>query len=392
MKRRATYGLVFALVLVLTTSLAAPLYAAQSQDQTENKDGKTVLTRTWTYLSSETVPEVPPTISQDGATFKLVGTPTPQVTDGGLLKSKTYTHAMMRAVSPGVYAKGQSGLRAEFPRTYHISDGTFSGDILLVNVTAKPVWESLDREVNKTTRITNLPSNEVAGLPTEQEFTITSDESQNATRKATLKRAEVTFEVAGHDQYGIPNNYTAILTFRGVERYLAISHYDATASYKGEVPNSVSDMKLVAVYESEAAAGTATSTPAQQSTKSAPAKRNWLAAVIAAVAALGSGAIIVAVWFSRKNAKLVGHNDEKYASLHIGKGKDARACLIKERVIKAAPDSPSYHVVPKITLTGKGYKLQVFCKETLLYEGDLNEKCELDLQAVRDIRTHKEEA
>jgi len=372
---------------VCSVLICAPAFGATVSDQTST-DG--VLTRTWDYRSSEGIPEIPDSIEQGGQTLYVQSKTDPKGSANGV-EYKSFSYAEMRPIPLTTYNNGAVAIRKVFPAAHHIDETPYSGDILLKGVATKAILESVDRKVDKTLAIEDLPSNEVEGLPTTHAFTVSSDSAVGATTTKVLDRAGVEFKITGTDQYGIPNKYTAILTFRGLERYLTTSYYEATATYSGQVPNRDTEMVISAVYASKDATLTPTTqsvAPVTVEKQSAPKKsNNWLKALIAALAALAAGAIIVVVYASNKNAKLVGHNDEKYAKLHIRKTKDVWTCDIKKRVILMAPDSPSYHVIPRTSLAQKKKQVKITVEGTVLYEGDLQERCTLDLEAIREIRT-----
>lgn len=118
-------------------------------------------------------------------------------------------------------------------------------------MSAVPIYASQSGQVDRTVVFSGLIDNDVTKLPTEQEFTVSSDAAPGATTEATLKRAEVSYAVEGYDDTGLPTGYTATVTYRGSESGQYISGYALTALYEGDVEAAVVPVVSVTGTEPE---------------------------------------------------------------------------------------------------------------------------------------------
>jgi hypothetical protein len=172
------------------------------------------------------VPTVPQTILEFGREYALVRTAEP-VLEAMLPVTRTYTYTVAGVVS-------KEDMKA------------IAG---LGNVSLQPTLASVEQQIDKTEVIENLPTNDVEYLPQTREYEIQSDAYEGAVTKGALNRAGVEFKLMGYDEYGLPDNYTAIVTYRGVETYLEPRYYNAEATYTTNTTNTVPSYVIVAEYE-----------------------------------------------------------------------------------------------------------------------------------------------
>jgi hypothetical protein len=104
---------------------------------------------------------------------------------------------------------------------------------LTVFAASKPVMGERTQQVERDEVLTGLPTNDIEDLPP---------------YLGELKLAEASFEVAGKDEYGLPNHYTAHLVYRGSETTSFVAYYETEAVYHGvsrenpAVPAAVSEV------------------------------------------------------------------------------------------------------------------------------------------------------
>ncbi|MDR1954138.1 MAG: hypothetical protein LBQ21_06675 [Clostridiales Family XIII bacterium] len=212
--------------LLLCTASALPVFAVET---TESGDANsTSLTIEYRYTQGEDIPEIPKTITRFGRKYSLVKAAEP-VLESMLPRTRTYTYKVI-----GVVSKQDVAMVAG-----------------LGNVSLQPVLASVERKVDKTETITNLPTNEAEYLPRTKEYEISSDAYEGTVTKGALTRAGVEFELTGYDEYGIPDRYTATVVYRGIETYLEPQYYNAEATYTTRTADTVSSYVIIADYKSD---------------------------------------------------------------------------------------------------------------------------------------------
>jgi hypothetical protein len=162
----------------------------------------------------------------------------------GVEHYRSYTATIELPVAVTIENAPESLIRPAFDETLAINEGGFRGYINLVSIEANPVYVSYERVVDKTLKYTGLPSADISALPTAHSFLVSSDEYIGASCNKQLERLGVTTEITARDADGRPIEYQATVTFRGLESFLVIDHYQAIAYYRGDVP-SVANMVCV---------------------------------------------------------------------------------------------------------------------------------------------------
>jgi hypothetical protein len=210
--------------LLLYTAIALPVFGVEAEEGGDVSD--TLITVEYRYTEGEAVPTVPQTILEFGREYALVRTAEP-VLEAMLPVTRTYTYTVAGVVS-------KEDMKA------------IAG---LGNVSLQPTRASVEQQIDKTEVIENLPTNDVEYLPQTKEYEIQSDAYEGAVTKGALSRAGVEFKLVGYDEYGLPDNYTATVTYRGIETYLEPQYYNAEATYTTRANQSVPTYVIVAEYE-----------------------------------------------------------------------------------------------------------------------------------------------
>ncbi len=212
------------------------------------KDVEKRITREKAIISGGAIPEFDQVIvTEDGNEYNLVYIDNP-VDDSTYVP---YIKKYEQKKTKDVPIKDINNLEKYFSKSINIKDGYYVGKISLApNPFSKvEVYESFTGQVDKTHIIEDLPDNDVSRLPKKKTFEVSSDEYYGATKSAVLKLLSVEYEVTGTNSLGLPNKYTAHLTFRGQQSWLEPHHYSVTAKYEGEVVSSEQRRVVEAHYE-----------------------------------------------------------------------------------------------------------------------------------------------
>jgi len=229
---------------MVALSLIATPMAYADETTTINDDG--TLTLSITYLSTQVAPTLPSTL-EEGKQSYILESSSRSVDPLYIPSKREYT----RQTHSQVPAHDHGNWSAYLPSSYAIDDGEYQGSLDLDPTNPYTVYEATQSylvQVDKQKTITELPDNDVTRLPTHQSFDVVSDTTPGATMAATLKILDVTYEVAGRDSLGYPNNYTAHVTYRGQEGLHEVAYYDVVANYAGEIVSSIGQMVITGVY------------------------------------------------------------------------------------------------------------------------------------------------
>lgn len=135
---------------------------------------------------------------------------------------------------------GSSETRECAPADLEATKASFAGEILfdkdgiagmipLADISEKACYETVTYECNRTATWSGLPTNDASQIPATADFT------DDQGRSVTLQMAGLSWEVGGTDERGVPNSYTATAIYRGMVSYDELTHYQVTATYKGEL-------------------------------------------------------------------------------------------------------------------------------------------------------------
>ncbi|MDR0851592.1 MAG: hypothetical protein LBN36_03780 [Clostridiales Family XIII bacterium] len=234
LKQQAHRFAAFFMLIALILSLAIPAasYAAPTQTTTSagsdsgaqpHSDDITVEYR---FMGRETF-DIPQTITRFGKTYRLISQDEPKL-ESTLPVTRLYTYRVSGTLTRDQLQQAQA----------------------LGNLTLTPVLAARARQVEKVERITNLPNNDIDALPKTKTYEITDGASIGAVIQADLILAGVDYEVTGHDEWGLPNDYTATIHYRGQETYLDVSHYLVEAVYTNARTEDGKDEFIIsATYE-----------------------------------------------------------------------------------------------------------------------------------------------
>ncbi|MDR1028403.1 MAG: TQXA domain-containing protein, partial [Clostridiales Family XIII bacterium] len=218
------------LLLVSMIAASATFLLADGSPETyaapTDEEAGATITVEYRFAEGET-PDIPELTSLFGRGYRLVGQEEP-VLERTLPVTRTYTWRI---------------------------DGNISQDDLsrvagLGNVTLTPVGVQKEARADRTATIRGLPTNDVEALPRERTFEISSAERPDAVTKAALTLAGAEFELAGCDEYGLPESYTATCVYRGIETYLETHYWLGNSTYTTEETIDGPDgYVIVATYE-----------------------------------------------------------------------------------------------------------------------------------------------
>ena len=213
------------LVLLILLSIMAAIAMAPSGAFAESE--KTTFQQEFTYGEGET-PNIPQEISQFGQVFTLVSVTEPVATSS-LPKSRSYTYRVSAGYTPEQLSQAP------------------------VNARLTPIYGLGKRQVDRRETIRELPDNDVDRLQKRKAYKDTNGRGPGAGSRGELTLAEVRYEPMGWDEYGLPDNYTAHVVYRGEESYRKLLYYEAVSTYTDTVAEEgVSAYTVVATYEGPA--------------------------------------------------------------------------------------------------------------------------------------------
>ena len=226
--------LIIALLAAMAVIVVIPMgsFAAQDQPAANNSgnanDGqKTRVYQEFTYKDGEK-PDIPEKINQFGQVLTLVSVSDP-VESKTLPDSRTYTYQVSKSYTPDQLSQAPD------------------------NVKLTPVQGTGSRQVDRAETITDLSNNDVDKLPQRSIYTDTKGKGPGASVNGDLALAEVKYEVAHRDEYGMPDSYTAHVVYRGEETYTAVMYYMAEATYTNtEALGGEITFTVIATYEGDA--------------------------------------------------------------------------------------------------------------------------------------------
>jgi hypothetical protein len=201
------------------------VYAVENHEPASIEE-KTRVIQEFTYKAGDS-PSIPEKISQFGEILILISVTEPKESKS-LPKNRTYSYKVSKYYSPTQLSQVPG------------------------NVKVTPLYGEGSRQVDREETIRNLSNNDVDKLPVRRIYTDTDGVGPGASVKGDLALAEVRYEVTHRDEYGIPDEYTAHIVYRGEEKYQAILYYEAVATYTGtETIEGESTFTVVATYEGD---------------------------------------------------------------------------------------------------------------------------------------------
>ena len=380
-------GLFFVIAILISTGI--PIQQVVAAEPSAAPVAPERIEREYRYQSGQTLPEIEETIvDEQGNTYRLISSDGPITDSSYTPPSRYYTWQVANEIP----LDGIDRLSAYFPPTVYVEDESFVGTIGLV---ANPysitnIYESFSRQVDRYHTIENLPDNDASKLPLQMEFQVSSDVSYGATQTATLNLLSVEFEITGTSFLGLPNNYTAYLTYRGQESWLELHHYSVVASYAGSLTSTIEQYVIISRYELVVEPAITLVTP----TISAPplsmeAESEQLIDLSLAYAAAGIIVVLALAWlllwglFLRKNAKLVRSTEDKQEVLvrkHVS--------ITAGEVVFKVPDEvdlydhAQYVVELKPRLANQQGELLVSWRDLIVARGELKTSTPIDMDSI----------
>ncbi|MCL2680422.1 MAG: hypothetical protein FWF11_02965 [Coriobacteriia bacterium] len=116
----------------------------------------------------------------------------------------------------------------------------YVGVLTLRRVEVTPYIGIRSEQADRLVEFDQLPSNDVALLPTHQDFSLRCDQVFGAHRQVSLTAAEWYWQVDDYDEFGLPQCYSAQVVYRGEERWLDYTALLVTAHYEGQIFSEIS--------------------------------------------------------------------------------------------------------------------------------------------------------
>ena len=384
---------IFTLALVICLSMT-PLSLAFANEPTQQIGADGNLTYTQKYLSTEGAPTLPESVSRSGDTFSLLSTSA--AVDSSYEKPRQY---FTYQASSQVSADGVGNWTAFFPASYPINEGEYQGSIGLDPTTPFTVaerYQSYLVQVDKQVTISGLPDNNVARLPEYMDFEVVSSSTPGATMINTLKIVYVTYEIAGRDHLGLPNDYTAFVTYRGQEGLHEIAFYDVIANYSGELESSIDQMVLTGIYtpdtaEIQRAATTTIDTP--EVPLASPGFPIFPLAVASAAIAVFL-AIPLLYFFVMSNARLVRiyqpkkEDEDLEGNKKAGSSNKATAELVCRRRLVLRDGIAVFRIPAKVDIFDGGLYSLTISPSLAIREGDIELTWQGKIVAAMPIARH----
>ena len=350
------------------------------------------LEREYRFQDGQELPKIEETIvDEEGNRYRLVSSERPAA-DGSYDRPIQYYSWQDTKDIP---LDGIDSLDWYFASNVYIEDGPFIGNIPLA---ASPydvtyIYESFIGQVDRYYTIEGLPDNDAIRLPSQMDFTVSSDASQGATQIATLNLLSVDYEITGTNTLGLPNNYSAHLTYRGQETWLELHHYTVTAYYEGYVESNVGQYVIKSHYEliPEPVPVTAPTIPV---VSVSPTAKQELTLVQMPNVSLSFGmattvVVLVLAWLLlwlllfRKNAKLVrlmGNDRRTLLRKHINVTAGEASLMVPDKV--NLYDRAQYTVELKPRLANQQGELFVVWRGRIVAREELNPSIQIDMDSV----------
>lgn len=235
-----------ALCVAAAVALAVAPTGAQAAFGSAFADEPQTVKRSQTYMESDGAQSIEwPEKTQDATgRWELVEICEPVADPSWQRPSETRTTTK----SVCVPASDKHKAAGSFEKTLDYRANGFAGVLEQAEVTSKPRYEVLTRQVDRLVSLEGFASNDVSQLPQAMDFEVTSAETLDATTTKPLALSDVTWSVSEVDELGVPTSYTALCNYRGTEDYLTIPSYEVTCTWSGEVFQEDTQMVSSAVY------------------------------------------------------------------------------------------------------------------------------------------------
>ena len=329
-------------------------------------------------------------VDEGGNSYRLVSFDAPIADPTYARPTQSYT----RQYTTNISKDDINNLSYYFAESFYIEDGPFVGNI---PPAANPyyiiaIYESFTGQVDRYHTIENLPDNDAIRIPMQMDFTVSSSEGPEATQTATLNLLFIEYEITGTNALGLPNNYTAHLTYRGQESWLELIGYNVTAYYEGTIDSNVEQYVIVSRYELIVEPVVVAPSVLPATTITLPALDTALAQVVNPNLAFTVAAIVVVfvfvwflVWFLllRRNACLVrvfDGNREVLQRRHISVAEGEATFEVLDKI--DLYDGAQYTVELKPRLAAQQGELLVTWRNRIVVREGLKASIQIDMSNI----------
>jgi len=366
-----------------SVAVAEEINASSSAPQT--------IGREYRYQDGHELPVIEELITDEsGNSYRLVSFDAPIEDPSYTRPTQSYT----RQYTTDIPKDDIDNLGYYFAESFYIEDGPFIGNI---PPSANPyyiigIYEIFTGQVDRYHTIENLPDNDAIRIPIKMDFTVSSSEGPEATQTATLDLLSIEYEITGTNTLGLPNNYTAYLTYRGQESWLELLGYNVTAYYAGTIESNVEQYVIRCQYELIVDTVVVTPPALPVNTITIPALDTALAQVGSPNLAFTVAAIVIVlvfawllVWFLllRRNAclvRLADGNREVLQRRHIAVTDGEATFEVLDKI--DLHDGAQYAVELKPRLAAQQGELLVTWRNRIVAREGLKATIQIDMRNI----------
>jgi len=153
-------------------------------------------------------------------------------------KSTVNAEIEVRKVLDKTFLDHKEQIILEMGMTRPYSSNGYTGTLMLKKIEITPVVGTVTQKAERVVEFDQLPTNDVSQLPTEQSFSLRSDKEMDAREDVDLRAAEWEWTVTQYDSFGLPERYTALVIYRGEEKWLDYTSVQVEAIYAGKASKS----------------------------------------------------------------------------------------------------------------------------------------------------------
>ncbi len=185
-------------------------------------------------------------------------------------------------------------VRDEFPQTMDVCtfEKSYRGMLIRDELEEQDLYETRIQQIDHRVIYENLPDNDVYRIPEQIEFFAETEDVVPVYGAGTivLMRSDVTYEITGIDEYGLPNSYRATCYYRGIGEYRTLVGYSISATYRGMVKPLVDMRETIPLVPLQTFEGE----------QAIPAERAVVPFVEAGVAVAVGGSFLIFFWYRRR--------------------------------------------------------------------------------------------
>ena len=364
---------------------------AVAEEARASSNAPQTIEREYRYQDGQELPVIEELITDEsGNSYRLVSFDAPIADPTYARPTQSYT----RQYTTNIPKDDINNLGYYFAESFYIEDGPFVGNI---PPAANPyyiiaIYESFTGQVDRYHTIENLPDNDAIRIPRQMDFTVSSSAGPEATQTATLDLLFIEYEITGTNALGLPNNYTAHLTYRGQESWLELLGYNITAYYEGTIDSNVEQYVIISRYELVVEPVVIAPSVLPANTVTLPALDTALAQAVNPNLAFTVAAIVVVfvfvwllVWFLllRRNACLVrmaDGNREVLLRRHISVAEGEATFEVLDKI--DLYDGAQYAVELKPRLAAQQGELLVTWRNRIVAREGLKTSIQIDMSNI----------